>query len=262
VLDGTVSVSHPARWAVHPPSDRCPGFPGSGRRPDAPAHRDDGACAPEGDAPAGAAAVAALFASVTASTSAGASALSGPVARTLTTNSGTHLRPGVTPKVHNGPLSHAATVAPHLTYYGGPVVSDLKSVYVISGTGSCAPYVGGYVAQFTAQYLGPGVMDWLRLYNTPSSGGTGQTIGRGTYAGTFAGTYSGTNSTNPAAGNTGVLIQDTQVQAELAAQITAGQLPATDADTGCALFIPQGSRSAWVDPARAWPVGSAPTTGP
>lgn len=60
----------------------------------------------------GAAAIAALLLSATASTSAGASTLNGPAAQTLTTNPGTHLRPGVTPKVHTGPLPHAATVTP------------------------------------------------------------------------------------------------------------------------------------------------------
>ena len=182
----------------------------------------------------GTAAVAALLVSATAATSAGASTLSAPAAPTLTTNPGTHLRPGVTPKVQIGNQSHAATVAPHLTYYGGPVVSHMKSVDVLYGTGSYAPYVGSFVAQFTTQYLGSGVMDWLRLYNTPTSGGTGQTIGRGTYAGTY--------SITPAAGNTGAVIQDTQVQAELAAQITAGHLPAPDADTSYALFFPHGEQ--------------------
>ena len=182
----------------------------------------------------GAAAMAALLLSATGSTSAGASALTGPAGQTLTTNPGTHLRPGVTPKVHTGPQAHAALATPHLTYYGGPVVSHMKSVDVIYGTGSFAPYIGSYVAQFTSQYLGSGVMDWLNLYNTPSSGGTGQTIGRGTYAGTY--------SISPAAGNTGAVIQDTQVQAELTAQINAGHLPTPDADTSYALFFPHGEQ--------------------
>ena len=183
----------------------------------------------------GAAAIAALLmAGATASVPAGATALSGSAGQTLTTNPGTHLRPGVTPKVHTGPLPHAATRAPHLTYYGGPVVSHLKSVDVLYGTGSFAPNIGSFVAQFTTQYLGSGVIDWLHEYNTPSSGGTGQTIGRGTYTGTY--------SITPAPGDTGAVIQDTQVQAELAAQITAGHLPAPDANTSYALFFPHGEQ--------------------
>jgi hypothetical protein len=61
-------------------------------------------------------------------------------------------------------------------------------------------------------------MDLLSQYNTPISGGTGQTIGHGTFDGQFM--------IVPSAANNGSTIDDTQIQSELLAQINAGHLPA------------------------------------
>ena len=154
--------------------------------------------------------------------------------QTLGVNPGTHLRPGITPRVPGGIRSQSAPAGAHLTYYGGPVLSNIKSVDVKYGSGSYAPYIGAYVADFTGQLLGSGVLDWLHEYNTPSAGGTGQTIGRGTYAGTY--------TITPAAANTGSQIQDSQVRTELAAQIAAGNLPSPDANTSYAIFFPHGEQ--------------------
>jgi hypothetical protein len=64
----------------------------------------------------------------------------------------------------------------------------------------------------------------LTQYNTPASGGTGQTFGFGTFAGLF--------QIVPAAGNNGSTITDTQIQSELLSQISAGHLPAPVLDAG------------------------------
>jgi hypothetical protein len=154
--------------------------------------------------------------------------------RALGVNPRTHLRPGITPMVPGGIRSQSAPAGAHLTYYGGPVLSDIKSVDVIYGAGSYAPYIGSYIATFTSQLLGSGVLDWLHEYNTPSVGGSGQTIGRGAYAGTY--------TITPAAADTGSQIQDSQVQAELGAQIAAGHLPLPDANTSYAIFFPHGEQ--------------------
>ena len=58
----------------------------------------------------------------------------------------------------------------------------------------------------------------LTQYNTPVSGGTGQTFGNGTFDGLF--------QIVPSAGNNGSTITDAQIQSELLAQITGGHLPA------------------------------------
>ena len=143
--------------------------------------------------------------------------------------------PGTWPTFQPG-LHHASAPAgAHLIYQGGPVVSAMHSVDVSYGPGSYVS-VGhpgdGTVAAFTAQFLSSGVNDWLSEYDTPASGGTNQHIGRGAYTGTV--------TIPPAPARNGSTIQDAQVQAELNAQITAGVLPAPDANTSYAVFFPLG----------------------
>ncbi len=143
--------------------------------------------------------------------------------------------PGVWPTFTPGPHHAAAPAGAHLTYYGGPVVANMKSVDVSYGAGSfISPGHPGATAigAFTGQFLGSGVNDWLSEYDTPASGGTNQTIGRGSYGGTV--------TITPSAANNGSTIQDSQIQAELAAQITAGTLPVPDANTSYAVFFPLG----------------------
>jgi hypothetical protein len=63
-----------------------------------------------------------------------------------------------------------------------------------------------------------GYISLLTQYNTTISGGTNQTIGNGTFDGLF--------QIVPSAANNGSTIDDTQIQAELLAQINGGHLPA------------------------------------
>ena len=154
----------------------------------------------------------------------------------LPVNPGTGLRPGLTPRVPEGVRSFSAPSGAHLTYEGGPVLSSMKSVSVLYGSGSYAPYVGSgsTTADFIGQFLGSGVLDWLHEYDTPAVGGTGQTIGRGSYAGTY--------SITPATAHAGSVVNDSAVVSELAAQIAAGHLPVPDANTSYALFFPHGEQ--------------------
>ena len=175
-----------------------------------------------------------IAAMMTMATPAGAVRSGARSSQALGVNLRTHLRPGITPMVPGGIRSHSAPAGAHLSYYGGPVLSDIKSVDVKYGSGSYASYIGTYTASFTSQFLGSGVLDWLREYNTPSVGGTGQTIGRGTYDGTY--------TVTPAVANTGSRIQDSQVQSELVSQIAAGHLPSPDANTSYAIFFPHGEQ--------------------
>ena len=116
----------------------------------------------------------------------------------------------------------------HLTYFGGPVISNVQVVQVLYGSGSYDPQVAGLVSpsigNFFSDISNSGFMDMLSEYNTPGSGGTGQTIGHGSFAGTF--------QIIPSAANSGFLITDGQIQAELLAQITAGHLPPPVLDAG------------------------------
>ena len=136
-------------------------------------------------------------------------------------------------RVHRMPIRNGSSPTPgpsgaHLTYYGGPVISNVKLVQVNYGAGSFAPEISGtqlgafYTAMTNSTYL-----DWLSEYNTPT-----QSIGRGTFNGKFA--------ISPSSANNGATITDTQIQAELSAQIGAGHLPAPDANTIYMMHFPHG----------------------
>ena len=134
-----------------------------------------------------------------------------------------------------------------LTYYGGRVVSNMQVVQVLWGPGSYLSNVGSTgtpsMATFFQQSLNSAYVDWLdHDYNTvnPSprvgTAKTNQHIGRGSFVNQYTITPSITGST----------IDDTQIQAEISRQITAGHLPVptTDAagnnNTYYAVFFPPG----------------------
>jgi hypothetical protein len=128
------------------------------------------------------------------------------------------------------PTSAAAANA-HLTYYGGPVISNVNVVKVEYGAGTYQSFVTGTgaasLAGFYTGVTNSPYFDWLSEYNTPT-----QTIGRGTYAGDHAIT--------PAASRNKATISDANIQAELNAQITAGHLPAPTANTLYSVHFPKG----------------------
>jgi hypothetical protein len=123
-----------------------------------------------------------------------------------------------------GPVGFAAPAGAHLTYFGGPVISNVHVVQVLYGSGSynaqvagtATPSMGNFFSDLTG--TNSGYVNLLTQYNTPASGGTNQTIGNGTFDGLF--------QIAPSAANNGSTIDDTQIQSELLAQITAGHLPA------------------------------------
>jgi hypothetical protein len=138
--------------------------------------------------------------------------------------------------------SGSAPAGAHLNYLGGRVVSNVRVVQVIYGTGSYLPEVTSTatpsIATFYQQVTNSAYFDWLTEYNT--SGGThaGQAIGRGSFVQQV--------QITPSSGNNGTVISDASIQNELAAQITAGRVPAptTDAagnnNTYYAIFFPHG----------------------
>jgi hypothetical protein len=151
-------------------------------------------------------------------------------------------------RVHKMPMSAtapsngSAPAGAHLTYYGGRVVSNMQVVQVLYGTGSYLPQVQSTtspsMATFYQGILNSPYVDMFSEYNTPSSGGTNQHIGRGSFLRQV--------TITPSAANNGATIDDTNIQAEIAAQISAGHLPAptTDAagnnNTYYAVFFPHG----------------------
>ncbi len=126
-----------------------------------------------------------------------------------------------------GPVGFAAPAGAHLTYFGGPIISNVQVIQVLYGSGSYNAQVAGNTSptmgNFFADITSTGLITLLQQYNTPVSGGTGQTFGNGTFAGLF--------QIVPAAGNNGSTITDTQIQSELLSQITAGHLPAPVLDS-------------------------------
>jgi hypothetical protein len=122
----------------------------------------------------------------------------------------------------SGPIGFAAPAGAHLTYFGGPIISNVQVVQVLYGSGSYNAQVAGTTSptmgNFFADITSTGLISLLQQYNTNISGGTGQVFGNGTFAGLF--------QIVPAAGNNGSTITDAQIQSELLAQITAGHLPA------------------------------------
>jgi hypothetical protein len=120
------------------------------------------------------------------------------------------------------PNPNAAPAGARLTYFGGRVISNAQVVLVVYGSGSFLPQVTSAgspsMSSFLQQVLNSPYVDWLTEYNAPASGGTNQTIGRGSFLSRV--------TITPSAANNGSTISDTQIQSELVAQMSAGHLPA------------------------------------
>lgn len=140
------------------------------------------------------------------------------------------------------------TSIPHVIYFGGPVISNVHIVEVLYGTGAFQPNVAGTatptLGQFYTDITQSSLFDMLSEYSTvgvtaaDGTAGTNQTIGHGFFDGLF--------TITPAPVNNGSIITDGQIQSELLAQVSAGQLPAPvfDAqgnnDTLYMIFFPPG----------------------
>jgi hypothetical protein len=145
---------------------------------------------------------------------------------------------------NNAAVGFAAPAGAHLSYFGGPIISNVQVVQVLYGSGSYNAQVAGTTSPTMGQFYGDitgsgsGLVSLLQQYNTPVSGGTGQTFGNGTFGGLF--------QIVPSAGNNGSTISDAQIQSELLAQITAGHLPspildaAGNPNTLYMIFFPPG----------------------
>ncbi len=138
----------------------------------------------------------------------------------------------------------SAPFGARLQYFGGRVVSNAQVVQVIYGTGRYLPQVTSTgspsMATFYQGVLNSPYVDWLREYDTLAVFGpnSGQVIRRGSFASQV--------TIIPSPQNNGPVIDDTNIQAELAAQIAAGNIPAPTHDalgnnnTYYAIFFPFG----------------------
>jgi len=123
----------------------------------------------------------------------------------------------------------SAPAGAHLSYFGGPIISNTQVIQVLYGSGSYNSQVAGTTSPTMGNFFGDilgsnsGLISLVTQYNTNISGGTGQVFGFGTFAGLF--------QIVPSAANNGSTIDDSNIQAELLAQISAGHLPAPTNDS-------------------------------
>ena len=128
----------------------------------------------------------------------------------------------------SGPTGLSAPAGAHLSYFGGPIITNVQVIEVLYGSGSYEPHVAGTNSPTMGQFFGDftgsgsGLVPLLAQYNTNLSGGTNQFFGNGTFGGLFQITPSGANN--------GSVINDAQIQSELLAQISGGHLPAPALD--------------------------------
>jgi hypothetical protein len=138
-------------------------------------------------------------------------------------------RHGVPWRDATGPVGFAAPAGAHLSYFGGPIISNVQVIQVLYGSGSYNAQVAGSTSPTMGNFFGDltgsnsGYISLLQQYNTNISGGTGQVFGFGTFGGLF--------QIVPSSANNGSTISDTQIQSELLAQINGGHLPAPVLDS-------------------------------
>jgi hypothetical protein len=144
-------------------------------------------------------------------------------------------------------INGSAPAGAHLVYNGGRVVSSAQIVQVIWGAGTYEVHTTSTAAPSVSSFFSAldnsNYFSWLDSeYNTVNSSFNGtktnQHIGRGTFAGQV--------TITPSAAANGSTVDDTKIQSELQAQISAGHLPAPrrdaqgNGDTIYALFFRHG----------------------
>jgi hypothetical protein len=134
----------------------------------------------------------------------------------------------MTPPGGATPDAKFCSSAPDLRYYGGPVLQNVK-VYSVNWGMHINATVTAQMPLFYADVVASPYFDWLSEYDTvgldgqDGQPGSNQGIARGSFAGSVTISPSlcaGTGSANSCQ------LTDTQVRAEIAAQLTAGNLPA------------------------------------
>jgi hypothetical protein len=130
---------------------------------------------------------------------------------------GEHVR-----RIHERGLSSNATqiVVPHLKYYGGRVIANLK-VQAVFWKAPTDPSLQGKLDAFYTAFLPSAVYGWLTEYSTNFTGGTGDVIGPGSYLGSKVITPM----------NTSAVITTQDIADELTRQIMSGNLPSPDGNT-------------------------------
>ena len=133
-----------------------------------------------------------------------------------------------------------AVTNPHMSYFGGPVVSNAHVEDVFWGAGTygtgAGPGAGDMMPSFFNSVGSSDWFAWLTEYNTDIASGTDQVIGPASSAGEV--------TITPAPAHDGTTITDGEEQAELIADFNSGSIPPPtldshgNVDSVYALFIP------------------------
>ncbi len=134
-----------------------------------------------------------------------------------------------------GVTTPVAVTMPHLKYYGGRVISNLKvqpvlwsqSTYWTTGT----PSVQAQLDAFYSAYAPSTAYSWMSEYGTNIPGGTNQALNPGTAAPSVIITPASSNLT----------IAPTTIVSELQRQLSLGTLATPDGDTLYVVHMPPGS---------------------
>ena len=124
--------------------------------------------------------------------------------------------------------ARVAAAAPNLTYRNGPLLTSVKVFTVFWGAAwqqSPSSEVMTKINQFFDYILTSQLIDQLGEYSVP-----GKTIGHGSRMGTVV-------LTSP---DPGTSVQDSAIQKLIQSEISAGTLPATNANSLYFVFLPQG----------------------
>jgi hypothetical protein len=152
-----------------------------------------------------------------------------------------HIVPFITPP--QGP--HVPQVGTHLSYYGGPVISNVQVIVVYWGANVNSEIIAK-IPSFYEGVTDSAYFDMLSEYSTdvtPVGGGSGtnQSIGRGSFV--------QATTITPAIGDCPPTcnLSDSEIQTELIGQINAGHLPGPEYDnagndnTEYAIYFPPGA---------------------
>ena len=128
-------------------------------------------------------------------------------------------------------IKSQVAVGAHLTYFGGPVISNIQVVAVFWGPNvTPAITANGGIDQFFTDITGSRYFDLLTEYSTAGITGangvstSNQSIGHGTFGGKF------TITPSVCPGPTACTVTDASIQIELANQINSHALPAPQTD--------------------------------
>ncbi len=128
------------------------------------------------------------------------------------------------------PVGRITTCGQQLVYEGGPILQNVK-IYAVYWTSNVDPNVVAQIPQFYTDIASSSYLEWLSEYNTVGQTSPNGTTNQGFGPGSYGGAFTITPTTTTCTGASPCTIDDTNIKAELAAQISAGTLPAPT--TGC-----------------------------